>query len=191
MSIIDKKIEELVEYAKKRYDKVNIFIFSDHGMVEVIDTINVKEIIDQSILQPIKDYIVFYDSTMVRFWIKRKEVGDKIVGLLDGTDHLTYLDEKLKEKYRIRFKTRKWGDLMFLANPGYRIFPDYFAPVRFNTKGMHGYWPEHPESKGIFITNTFFTRKKEINIVDIMPTILKAMGLKQAIPKDIDGKPIF
>jgi predicted AlkP superfamily pyrophosphatase or phosphodiesterase len=191
MNLIDKQIAKIYNEAKQKYKKVNLFVFSDHGMVEIKDTVNVKQVLDKSDLKPIKDYIVFYDSTMVRFWTKNKDTQKKIIKILSKVQHLTYLDDKIKAKYKIRFKTRKWGDLMFLADPGYRIFPDYFAPVRFNTKGMHGYWPEYEEGKGIFITNAFKTKKKGINVVDFMPTMLKAMGLKKLIPKNIDGKPIF
>jgi hypothetical protein len=128
---------------------------------------------------------------MVRFWVKNKKTQKILIQNLSKIPHLNYLDEKLKKKYHVRFKTRKWGDLMFLADPGYRIFPDYFAPVKFNTKGMHGYWPEYEESKGIFITNTFKTKKKEINVVDLMPTMLTAINKKKLIPKNIDGKSII
>ncbi|MFH1211582.1 MAG: alkaline phosphatase family protein [Candidatus Woesearchaeota archaeon] len=191
MQEIDTKIKSIYSEAVREYGKADIFVFSDHGMVDVKHTIDVKVIVENSGLTPIKDYVVFYDSTMVRFWVNNEKAKKRIITLLSKIKHLTYLDDKLKAKYRIRFRTRKWGDLLFLASPGYRIFPDYFAPVRFNTKGMHGYWPEHPDSKGIFITNAFKTAKKEISVVDFMPTMLKAMGLEKEIPKKIDGKAVF
>ncbi|MHA1696267.1 MAG: alkaline phosphatase family protein [Candidatus Helarchaeota archaeon] len=192
MKDYDKKITKIYDKAVKKYDKVNIFVFSDHGMEEVIGTINVKSILDKSDLVPVKDYISFYDSTMVRFWVKSEKIKKQIVNLLSDVNHLTYLDQKLKNKYHINFKDRKWGDLFFLADNGYRIFPDYFSPVRFNTKGMHGYFPEkNNNAKGIFISNAFKTQKKEIKIVEMLPTFLKTLKLTNKIPKCCKGKPIY
>ena len=138
MHELDVKISKMYSEAKEKYDQVNLFIFSDHGMVEVKHAVNVKKVVDKLDIKPIKDYTVFYDSTMVRFQVRNENVKNTIISALQKINNLTYLDEKLKEKYKIRFKDKKWGDLMFLVDPGYRIFPDYFAPVRFNTKGMHG-----------------------------------------------------
>lgn len=179
MKLIDKQIEKLYREASKEYEKIDLVMFSDHGMVEVKKTVNVKEAMDKSDLFPVKDYVVFYDSTMVRFWTKNKKIQRKIKKLLAKVPHITFLDKKLREKYHINFKTRKWGDLMFLADPGYRIFPDYFAPVRFNTKGMHGYWPELEQSKGVLITNTFRTERKNLHIVDLLPTLRSIVGLPE------------
>lgn len=188
----DKKINFIFNEALKKYSKVNIFIFSDHGMEEVFGTINVKSILENSNLVPAKDYISFYDSTMVRFWVNSDKIKQKIIKLLSNVDHLNYLDNKLKNKYHINFKDHKWGDLFFLADNGYRIFPDYFSPVRFNTKGMHGYFPEKTKNaKGIFLTNVFKTRKKEIKIVEILPTFLKSLNLSKKIPKDCKGKSVY
>lgn len=188
LSIIDVKIKELYGIANEKYDKVNLFLFSDHGMVEVKNNINVQKELETMNLIKGVDYIPFYDSTMVRFWIDDLGVRDKIINKLNSVKHLTYLDENLKNKYHINFKSRKWGDLFFLADPGYRIFPDNFAPVKFNTKGMHGYFPEFIDSKGIFITNCLKTNKKTIRVIDIMPTMLKVLNLEKKIPEDVDGK---
>jgi len=188
---IDKIIGKIISNAKKKYDKLNIFIFSDHGMEKIVGTIDIKKILDKSDLKLVKDYIVFYDSTMVRFWYKNDVVKNKIVKLLSNTNHLTYLDDKLKEKYHINFKDKKWGQLFFLADNGYRIFPDYFAPVKFNTKGMHGYFPEKENAKGIFMTNVFKLNKKDINIIDLYATLLKSQNILNELEKDSKSKPLY
>jgi len=191
MSEIDKKVYKLIQEAKTKYENVEIFIFSDHWMVEVNNNIDIKSILYDSNLKVWKDFKVFFDSTMVRIWSEDKKVKQKIIDIVWNIDHVTYLDEKLKNKYKINFKNNKWWDLIFLVDPWYRVFPDYFAPVRFNTKGMHWYWPENDEWKWIFMTNTFKTDKKEINVVDFMPTMLKAMWKQDLIPNDIDWKSII
>lgn len=188
---IDTKIGELINTSKKKYKDFNFFIFSDHGMEEITQTINVKNHLKKINLKPEKDYIIFYDSTMVRFWCTDETIKKKIISHMKKLPNITHLDSTLKKKYHINFKNRKWGDLFFLADNGFRIFPDNFAPVKFNTKGMHGYFPEKNENaKGIFLTNTFKTSANEIKIIDLFPTLLKNIGLEKKIPKDIDGKPL-
>lgn len=192
MNQLDKKIKELYNQAIKKHKKINLFIFSDHWMEEIIWTVDVKSILERLPLKIEKDYIVFYDSTFVRFRIKNKEAEKIIIKELSKIKHLTYLNKKLKDKYKINFTTKKWGDLFFIADNGYRIFPDNFAPVKFNTKWMHGYFPEdNKNAQWIFITNTFASKKKEIDVIDMFPTLLKSLWLEKLTPKDIDGKAIF
>jgi len=190
--------EELKNYLKKVDNKVkeliktndDFFIFSDHGMVKINDFINVKNHLDKSSLRLGKDYVVFYDATMVRFWVLNKNKEKELLKIISKIPKTTFMTKKLLKRYNLNFKNNKWFDYMLLMDPGVRPFPDYFIPVKWGIKAYHGYWPEHPDSKGIFITNTFKTKKKEIDIVDIMPTILKAMRLKKEIPEGIDGEPI-
>ena len=191
MNKIDTKIKNMYEESLRKYTNVNMFIFSDHGMVEIKASINVKKVVDKLGLKPVKDYIVFYDSTMARFKVKDKANAQKIIDTLSKVKHLTYIDDNLKAKYKIRFNNDLWGDLMFLADPGYRIFPDYFAPIKSNTKGMHGYWPEYQDSKGILISNLSLDKNKEPSVIDLMPTIISSMGLKEIIPKNIRGKSLL
>lgn len=191
MREIDNQISKLIKIAEEKYENLNIFIFSDHGMVEIIDNVDVKSTLDNSDLKLVDDYKVFYDSTMARFWVKNEEVKNKIIQLLSKVENLTYIDESLKQKYNINFPDSKWWELVFLAEPGYRIFPDYFAPVRFNTRWMHWYWPEFKEGKWIFMTNCFSTSDKDIHVIDFMPTMLKSMNLENLIPKNIDWKSII
>jgi hypothetical protein len=45
---------------------------------------------------------------MVRFWIEKDEIKKEIINLLKGVENINYLDDNLKEKYKIRFNDRKW-----------------------------------------------------------------------------------
>lgn len=192
MNELDTKLKYLYEKAQKENENVNLFIFSDHGMEEITGTVDVKTVLESLPLKPVKDYVVFYDSTFVRFWINNKEAETIIIDSLSQIDNLTYLDKNLKEKYKINFKNRKWGDLFFIADNWYRVFPDNFSPLKFNTKWMHGYFPENnKEAQGIFITNTFTSQKKEIHVVDVFSTMLANMWLERLIPKDTVGKPVI
>lgn len=189
---IDNKIEYLYNKAIKKFWEINLFVFSDHWMEEIIWTVNVKEILESLPLTPIKDYVVFYDSTFVRFWINNDNAKKIIIESLSKIKNITYLDKGLKNKYKINFKDRVWWDLFFIADSWYRIFPDNFSPLKFNTKWMHWYFPENNKNaQGIFITNTFKTEKKEIDVVNLFPTLLKWIWLEQLTPKNISWKSIY
>jgi predicted AlkP superfamily pyrophosphatase or phosphodiesterase len=108
MREIDSKISELVTEAESNNEKLDIFIFSDHGMVDIVNNVNIKEHLENSELKKVDDYIAFYDSTMARFWVEDEKVKKRIIEIVSSIDHVTYLDEELRNKYKINFKTRKW-----------------------------------------------------------------------------------
>lgn len=173
----DKKIAELVRDAEKSSGRVNFLLFSDHGMCEVRNFVNVQKILSKTGLKNGKDYIAFYDSTMARFWPKTGGSKEAIITALSKTKGITLLDNNLLKKYHIDFRDKKrYGELIFLLDPETRIFPDYFAPIKGGVKGWHGFDPEFPESKGIFVTNLPL-RKKEIKIVELFGFIKKACGV--------------
>ncbi len=187
---VDSTIKRLFKEAKEKYGKFLYFIFSDHGMCEIKNHLNLQSYLKKLPIKQPKDYIAFYDATMARFWVFNKKAKNILKKTLKKIPHTIFIDDDLKKKYHLQFKDRKWGDLMIVMDAHYRPFPDYFAPIKFGIKAYHGYLPDVPCSKGVFITNAFKTKRREINIVDIMPTILKAIGLERGIPKNIDGKPI-
>ena len=114
-----KKIDEKI--SKMEFD----IIFSDHGMVEINKVVEV----------PITNEC-FIDSDMARYWGKKEEL-EKIKNKLP-----------LKEGKIIKWN-KKYGDLIFLANTGVLIFPNFWndKPV----KGMHGYDGEDKEMKAFYL----------------------------------------
>lgn len=182
---VDKKIQQLY-FRRKKTDE--IFIFSDHGMVDVKFFVDIQSYLQKSQFVPEKDYIPFFDSTLARFWIKNKQIKRKFIIFLKKLNGLTYINKTLLEKYKIDFGDKKWGEIMFLANPQTRIFPDFFAPVKGKIRALHGYDPEFPDSYGFFCSNCIQSKKKEMNIVDILPTMLKILKIKA--PKSVEGSVI-
>lgn len=186
---MDGTIRRVYEDAKKKHKDLNFFIFSDHGMTEITKTVDIQAHLKNLPLKHGKDYLVFLDATMARFWAFNDRAREVLEKELPKIPHTKFFDEKLKKKYHLDFKDRKWFDYLLLLDPGTRPMPDYFVPIKSSIKAYHGYIPEDKDSYGIFITNTFKTNKKEINIVDIFPTMLTALDLP--VPKGIDGKSII
>ncbi|MFC1648309.1 alkaline phosphatase family protein [Nanoarchaeota archaeon] len=185
---IDKSMARLYREAGKKYDKVNLFVFSDHGMCEVKKFCDVQKHLAKLKYKCPEDYLVFFDATMVRFWTKNSAVKKALIGVVKKIPELTYIDKRLKDKYHINFKNRRFGDIMCTVAPETRIFPDYFAPVKAAIKGLHGYDPWFKHSKGIFLSNCIETAEKEIRVIDVLPTIMSVLSVKP--PKGIHGKSI-
>lgn len=187
---VDKTIKRLFDEAHNKFGDFRFFIFSDHGMCELKYFVNIQKHLKKLPLKQPEDYIAFYDATMARFWVFNEKARKLLITSLKRIPHTTLIDNRLRKKYHLEFKDNKWGDIFLLMHPHYRPFPDYFAPLRGAIKAYHGYDPDYPCSYGIFLSNNVSKKGvKEIKIVDIFPTILKA--LKLPIPKHIDGKPVF
>ena len=188
----DKRAGELYTQALKKHKKVNLFAFSDHGMCEVKNFVDLRPVFKSLEFKQPKDFVAFFDATMMRLWYHKKGIREKIVEAFKKVPELTYLDDELRERYHVRFKDRKWGDDIFLVETGTRIFPDFFAPIRSGIVGTHGYAPDKSLcSYGFFLSNAFRTKEKEMDVANILPSILKALGLESEIPEDIDGKSVW
>ncbi|OQX22592.1 MAG: hypothetical protein BWK75_00360 [Candidatus Altiarchaeales archaeon A3] len=188
----DKFVEDIYKFLKDKYEIVNLIVGGDHGMVEVTHTINMWEKLQNLSVKLEKDYLVFLDSPMARFWFFNKKAEKKIREMLEELGCGRILTDEDYEKYRIRFKDNRYGDLIWLANPGTLIFPNFFGwnkPV----KGMHGYAPECEDNKGVFMIisnkNIEFEKRENLKMVDIFPTLCDMMNL--SIPKSCEGKSIL
>jgi hypothetical protein len=154
-----KNLEETIVTAytilSKQY-AVDLFVFSDHGMTKVEKRSNIGKMLEDHELG--KDYLMFLDSTLARFWFKdfsAHALQLEFVEILDksGVGHVLTKEET--KKYRLRFKDNRYGDLIFISNPGVELYPNFMNPAVLHqnsiTKGLHGYLPEEPSTQGIFM----------------------------------------
>lgn len=175
----DKMVEKIINNFSIEND--NILIWSDHGMLEVKNTIDMS-----SILPEFGDeYLYFLDSTLARFWFfndgKRKEVIDILNNIRCG--HI--LSDSEKDKFNINFGHNRYGEEIFLADPGNLIVPNFFQdrPI----KGMHGYDLSEKNEWGMFIANK--RHKEEGTVVDMFPTIMEMMNIDYG--EIVDGKSLI
>ena len=107
-------------------------IMSDHGMLDIKEFVKVPE-----------TEKCFIDSTLARYW------GEKPRGMPT---------EKCK---LIKWKNKKYGDWIYLANPGVCFLPNYWQTNK--VKAMHGYNPKLKDMKAFYIINRK-GKKKNITI---------------------------
>jgi predicted AlkP superfamily pyrophosphatase or phosphodiesterase len=183
----DSLVERLVTEWREHSPDLSILCFADHGMIPVRGTIDIGQALREARFRPPRDFGMFLDSTMARFWsdpATLNELGTLLEGLKSGK----ILSSGDRERYHIPV-SRYWGDLVFLADPGLVISPNFFD--RFGKiKAMHGYDPQTPGLDTIAILNTPDGRKprhlQHVRMIDILPTALDILGLKT--PSYCQGK---
>jgi predicted AlkP superfamily pyrophosphatase or phosphodiesterase len=167
---LEKKIEEVYEYANDKYDEVSLHIFSDHGMCDTKGSVDLISVIEKSELIYGEDYVAMYDSTMARFWFLNDESKEKIQNILEQQTSGIIVDDDELKRMNVFFEDRRFGELFFLTNPGILINPSYFGLKAI--PGMHGFHPDHEDSDALMFSST--TIDSNINsITDIRKVMEK------------------
>jgi len=165
---LDKEITSVYNKAKEHYDEVSLYVFSDHGMEDVIGGHDLIADIDSLDVKYGVDYVAMYDSSMARFWFKNNQAKEKITQKLRTIQSGTILDDEALKNVKTYFEDGKFGDLFFVMNPGVMINPSFFGKDLI--AGMHGY---HPDTKGsnAILLSTQHIDNDIVSITDIRKTM--------------------
>jgi hypothetical protein len=168
-------IGSILEAAREHYRQTHLYVFSDHGMANCDQLLDLKAAIDQLGLGMGKDYAVVYDSTMARFWFFNQEARARIEARLNLIPQGRIIpDEELKE-LRAFFPDRYFGHLIFLVKEGVLIVPSHMGerPLR----AMHGYHPSDPQSYAALMTNRSNVPREARAIPDMFRLMKEEAGL--------------
>lgn len=145
------QLRALVDLARRSYEDVSMFVFSDHGMTDVTDTCGLMGRINRLGLRFGQDYAAAYDSTMARFWFLNDRARTTILKALAAENRGQVVTEAQLAEWGCDFTDRKYGHTFFLLRPGVLLIPSHMGerPVA----GMHGYDPSHSTSTAAFLTN--------------------------------------
>jgi len=185
---IDRKVELLRRDFEEQFDAVNWLILGDHGMTDVVRKIDIARIVHDAAklrgLEQAIDYILFLDSTMARLWALTERGSSFIREVLreDGrlADYGEVITNEVAERYRIPVADMRYGDVIWWANPGVLIWPDYFHHQERIIAGMHGYDSYHEDMKGFAIVsgNGLAPYKlPEVSLIDVCPTLCDLIGI--------------
>ena len=144
----DSQFRKLMDEAQQQYDEVRLYVFSDHGMANVTKNVDLVAEIDSLGLRFGEDYAVMYDSTMARIWTLTDEAELRIRGKLTELDYGRILSEDELRGYGAFFEDGRYGDLLFLLEPGALITPSFMNET--HVPGMHGYDPKDADSVALF-----------------------------------------
>jgi len=176
MKIALKEIDELVKRVSELAEKTrrNLIIFSDHGMRNITGHIDLEKELDTLNLKYGKDYIYILGSTYARFWFFNNNAKEKVTNLLNKSEGGNIVNKK-------EYNLPNTDDLIFLAPTGIVFNPNFYG---CDYQAMHG-WNPKDESNQAFYLIKGFKGKKDARMIDLMPTILELMNIKQTV---CDGK---
>jgi predicted AlkP superfamily pyrophosphatase or phosphodiesterase len=147
----DEQLRKLIATAKAHYEEVAWYVFTDHGMHNVVAKYDLIADIENIGLVRNEDYAAFYDSTMARFWFLTDRAREKITAVLSSHPQGRIVpDDELKHE-GVFFENGMYGDLIFLMNSGIQIVPGFMGKEQI--AGMHGYHPHDPDSAASICSN--------------------------------------
>jgi hypothetical protein len=159
-----------------------VLLFSDHGMYSISKRFDILAPLKRLNLTLGRDYIVFLDSTMARFWATNRETVDKLRAFLSTIPEGKVISDEYVRQNHLP-SDRKFGDVIFLVSPGTEIFPNYFHPLYASyVNGLHGYDVNGANSKGVFMVNREMTLRKEFSLLSLAPLVADYIGVPK--PKE-------
>lgn len=191
MQVELKKVDKLIENIYNELSSVEdtrFMFLGDHGMEPITDKIDVWSKINEIGLKRGRDYDIFLDSTIARFWTKNekcKEILEERLSTGDFPKKGFLVDEEIAQKLHIPYLctsehgNRLYGDLIWAANNGVLISPDYFNYGK-NITGMHSYPQKSILSSGLAVVAGIPHSPRiieECELVDICPTLCSLVGI--------------
>lgn len=173
-----RRILDILKITRKIVKRSKIaFLFSDHGMCPVKSTVDLMAELRKLRARYGKDYLAFFESTMVRFWFFSNWAKEEINTCLSKLRLGHFLDPLETKNLGLNFTGNMYGDMIYLVEPSLEIVPSFFNPALRNFhKGMHGYSIESKYSHAILAATCRLSQKKG-TILDICPTILDMMNI--------------
>ena len=190
---VDQALERICQHCSRQGDSVELIIFGDHGMVDVISHIDLRPALGRLRARGWVDYAYFLDSTFARFWAFTDEAGAEITEMLDRMPGGSLVTTADRERYHCAYSHNRFGDIIFWADEGHIFLPNFYqdqSPVR----GMHGYRREVTENHTGLIAyaearKTGRHLPAPIEMVDIFGTLVDMLALP--FPEAADGRSVL
>lgn len=151
LRVLEEWLGSVMAAARARYEEVKLYVFSDHGMANCDELLDLKARIDALPLTMARDYAVVYDSTMARFWFFNEDARRSITRELGTVPQGRIVpDDELRRMHAL-FDDRYFGEVIFLVKEGVLVVPSHMGerPIR----AMHGYHPTDKHSYASLLTN--------------------------------------
>ncbi len=151
LRVYEQWIRDLLVTARERYTEVELYVFSDHGMANCDEHLDLMSRIEALPVEMGRDYAVVYDSTMARFWFFNDRAREQVTAALQDVPQGRIIPDQELESLRALFPDRQFGELIFLVREGVLIVPSHMGerPIR----AMHGYHPSEKHSYAALLTN--------------------------------------
>ncbi len=170
---------QVVDRLRARLGEMNLVVFSDHGMSQVRRTVSYPELWTHEAF-PTR-FCFALDATMVRLWFHdgdetlRRQVRERVQRGAPG--HWLGRDEQAG--LHLSFEDRRYGDEIYLLDPGVAIFPNFHSML--NPRAMHAYHPDDPDQHGIFVAPAAEQVGAMVELVDVHKLCARLCGLRDAV----------
>ena len=181
---LDKRLLKFYNDFLKRWPNSSFIFGGDHGMRTVKEKFNIIQVVNNIAsklnLKFGEDFIYFVDSTMFRLWGLKNLDIEIFTRELKKSALLKYgqfISKEVGITNNIPRNNKKYGDVLWIANKGVLLSPDFFHKD-ISPKGMHGYFPgeKHEHGMCIIIGKNIkphvVDKVKLIHIYDILKTQL-------------------
>ena len=151
LRVYEQWLASVMQAANRHYEEVRLYVFSDHGMANCDEHVDLMSVIGSLPLKLGKDYSVVYDSTMARFWFHTPHARAAIENALATVKEGRIMPDDELRSLRTFFDDRYFGELIFLMKEGVLIVPSHMGerPIR----AMHGYHPTDAHSYAAMMSN--------------------------------------
>ena len=160
-------IEKTVGNAHAIYDEVRTIVCGDHGMADVHAVHDLLAPLASLPYRVPEDFLYFADATMIRVWYFREGIRQRVEALLASAGCGRVLDDEECRRLGILFPDRRYGETLFLADPGRMLAPSFMgtSPLR----AMHGYHPGDVDSHTVVFSD--FPHAPVASIRDVGPLV--------------------
>lgn len=173
---IDEGLESVWRHARSLWPDAKLLVFGDHGMVEVRGEVNVEAALGELPLRHGRDYVVFLDSTVARFWFLREPARARITERLEALPGGRWLSPGDFDELHLRGGRRENGEAFWVVDEGTVIMPSYFQRG-IRPAGMHGYHPSVSDNWGAFITSDGSGPEGAVPLTEVFPVARAMLGL--------------
>jgi hypothetical protein len=177
----DRLCEILTARICELYRDPVILFAGDHGMLPVVRTVDVARALAGTGLRWEHDVAYFVDSTMVRCWFFTEHARRTTLAALSATGGGRIVSDDDKRRWGLTGIDWRNGEEIYLADPGVVFSPSFFdGSDRSAPRGMHGYAPDVPDNRAIFLAH--WPRRRQsghVGVVEarrLFPSFLQWLG---------------
>ena len=175
-------LRRIYQAALERWGYARLYVFSDHGMTPIHSIYDLIPQVGRLGLSVPGDYLPCYDSTMARFWIGSERGEARLTEFLGSLSCGRLLSDGELKQLGIHFDDGRYGDLIFLMNPGVLLCPSDMGRIRVD--GMHGFHPvEDPHAHAVFLSSEPLPAPVR-HITEVFALLLRDQGVDEpeAVP---------
>ncbi len=107
---IDSALKQIWDRVCSIWKNPQLLVFGDHGMVEITSRVDLLKALEELPLKHGKDYVVFLDSTVARFWFLRPRARETIIDRLEKLNGGRWLFAEDKKELHLDGAPRENGE---------------------------------------------------------------------------------